>query len=110
MGRRARETEAKCCPKHRFMAPDCVCGADIYKKIFGPTLDESLFVLVLAILELMDLWKRTADDEECSEEGIEEWDDFTETSASPPVGCQESCCKNDASKPGRRKSKSRYCV
>lgn len=107
MGKRCRDPDARCCPKHKFLSSGCSCGADVYKKIFGPTLDESLFVLILAILELMDLWKRTAGDEEVSDECNDEWDEFTETSASP-LACEEECCNHEPTKPCIRKRKSRY--
>ncbi|KAL3284960.1 hypothetical protein HHI36_019089 [Cryptolaemus montrouzieri] len=104
MGRQARipDSETKSNRRQKCIASECCCGADVYKKIFGPTLDESLFVLILAILEFLELWKRCAADLEVTEECNDEWDEFTETSASP-LAYEDEDCEEEIKKKNKRK-------
>ncbi|KAK9876819.1 hypothetical protein WA026_015057 [Henosepilachna vigintioctopunctata] len=69
-------SEIRYCEKH-------TCGADVYKRILGPTLDESLFVFLLVLLEIMEIWKICTDDDESTEMENNVWNGRTESRNTP---------------------------
>ncbi|KAL3284963.1 hypothetical protein HHI36_019092 [Cryptolaemus montrouzieri] len=54
--------------------PVCRCNVDIYRKFFGPTIDESFLILFLLLMQLFLEWKENFENsiESDYEEGIQE--------------------------------------